>query len=1379
MSVHPTPPASTVGQRSRPVGFNDQTSYDPFFPSSPSDEHLVPIESSLSPSSYSYHSQSPPQACITSGGGPQIAALNTNAYDTLQIPSQSTLTNGFQSSQSSHTDVDHEAAGTAYDLLSPNAYMSDNGYNASSEYTATPDFGGTNGFYPEDDYGLLIDSNQNIDLNEHDYLTNGHLQQTYTYNENLQHSRNSRHSTGTATLSSHLMSPVLTNSAGPSSRHGTNSPPEGGKSIKSEGLERVPTTVLLHNANQGKMDPTFGVQITPTRTESSKGTSPDLSSGVPNIARAISPVIRVDGYSRGDSPARGATLLPQSGNKRNRAGSNASHLSVQQDDESEGEDGNDYFQDTQGSNEQIPARTGINPEQRTQISDAEIPNLKEQESADQVELKNIDVREWLDRSDDGNAEKPDARPQRPAPLSRRQRAKSAGAHVLSHENLESFEATIGDSHIPGPGLLINEESGDEDDDDEYEEDEKASIEDSPPPTTALGEFVNDIPGEAKPGVYDELPNQPLLYRAKLWQDPLHDSSDPGIKLQPDTANAAITRFQQRAGDIETLSRVATWGTRRLSESDLHSLFHNLSFNEKTQVQGQAKEKRERRGSFLQQLSGKLNRKRSNTNLKRQDSDKSTKSKEKPVQPSPLDHARKDSTTSQGSRRESLGVPQATQSGLKRMSSLGKRPPKSPRINTGSAIAAMTVQAGALGAGGSVSATATSSPTDWPKNKMRAPRNCSNINDLGQASSSTTDLGLVKMWSNHLGGPPLPTLAAPLKTEESLTVPGGDEDDDEDEGLEDHGVTMDLSIRSDLIVPTLEGFKANIRQLNPRLPPFMFDRIAREQLLRFKKLVDFKIKHAQALSLRKCASGKHCTELGGEPTYLPTKSNIKEPELRHTGFTVTGLGQSDEDANALAEGLVTPAQFPPGVPMPPVKRLPAEFECSLCFKVKKFHKPSDWSKHVHEDVQPFTCTFDTCAEPKSFKRKADWVRHENERHRQLEWWMCNMSDCSHKCYRKDNFVQHLVREHKLPEPKVKTMKSGKPAVRGPSSHKARSKLADDTEDFNDEIDQVWRLVEECRHETPKSPKDEACKFCGNICNSWKKLTVHLAKHMEQISMPVLGIVRQKEVTPETIISPIEQRITSQQPSMSPIAQSPFSQPGHPTSTSPYGMSVGAVNELPGAFTAFQSQTNYFGAMPSDNQSPHYQRASPNTYPPPGHSQQLAAGYNQNCGPNAYISNLNPYTASSPASQFTPVNNNRGYQQPQTPISDNTYSGGFRTPTSQPRTVAYDDGSGFQFGSQQQQAFSSPVEGGAYPISNPTPTSYPQQQTLPPTSYPMQQPIQTPSSYSAQPTSMDGQMPLPYQQMGHLGQTQSYGQANGVAPLYNQQQQQHPQAYGYGQ
>lgn len=181
-------------------------------------------------------------------------------------------------------------------------------------------------------------------------------------------------------------------------------------------------------------------------------------------------------------------------------------------------------------------------------------------------------------------------------------------------------------------------------------------------------------------------------------------------------------------------------------------------------------------------------------------------------------------------------------------------------------------------------------------------------------------------------------------------------------------------------------------------------------------------------------------------------------------------------------------------------MPQQFECQICFISRKFVKPSDWTKHVHEDVQPFTCTWDRCRDPKMFKRKADWVRHENEGHRHLEWWTCDVEDCRHTCYRRDNFLQHLVREHKFAEPKIKT----KAAIK-------KSGGADPT----------WQKVEKCHVETPSRPQDEACRFCNKTFPTWKKLTVHLAKHMEHISLPVLRLVSARDLHEDTVISPVQE------------------------------------------------------------------------------------------------------------------------------------------------------------------------------------------------------------------------------------------------------------------
>lgn len=1337
--------STTPSDRHQPrvAGFNEQAHYDPFFPSSEDDEQLAQFAATeLSPNPQAHQaslSPAPSRASIAAPASPlntyresrgaSHSPFPTDGFHDPTDPAQ-TLHNPFNSNES-------------YGFLSPNAHFSDNGYIGSSEHTGSPDYG--DGFYPSlgNDFGLGLDAGYPTDLpDDTDFRDREISDPVSAGTRKSQDTIHTKTSIGTATLSSHLMSPILTDSASPGSPDGQESPTVDGRDVEQEAA----TNARLNSGDYTGMDFIDGhmQQTTPALTSSSKGTrssknsSPDRSIR-PHIARAPSPNIRIQSYTRGDSPARGVPLV-RAGSKRSRT---SSHLAVEQDSD-DMEDGLDS--DSTGAHEgmvDISNRGGLDPQDRLQVSGSEVPNFKDQEENAEAALKNADVEDWLSRSEvssdvNGEASLP-PKPLELVTFGKRQRAKSTG-DSLSKANLESLRtarAPPPDFNIPGPGVLINEDSGEEDE--ELSDNDNDIDDDRPesPPATMEAMANGTLPGAGYSLPQQQSPEPPPLYRAKLWANPLYDSTDPGVKVQPTTSNEAIYKYEQRSRDMETMSRAATWGTRRMSDSDLAGIFHRLSFSSRADLGDAAdKDKASKRSTFLEQAAARLRPKRSGSVLKRKESETP-----RPVtRPTTLEHSKNDSSGS-------LGLP----SPIQRMSSLGKRA-KSPRINTGSAVAALTSSIATLGAGTNrpVSATATSPPTTpWTsaKNIIRRSRSRSDINGNTSPSHKLTEL-----WTKQ-GGPPMPTLATPAKEEtKSIQAEHSEEaEDEEEEAVDDKGVTIDLSIRADPIIPNLDGFKSHVQQLNPRLPAFMAERISQEQLRRYKKLVEFKVKHAQAIKIGKCSSGKHCPVLGGEPTYLPSKANGKEPEQSHTGFSIAGIAQSDDEANALAEGIVTPAQFPAGVPMPPVKRLPAEFECSLCFKVKKFHKPSDWSKHVHEDVQPFTCTFGNCAEPKSFKRKADWVRHENERHRQLEWWLCNYNDCNHKCYRKDNFVQHLVREHKLPEPKFKTAKASKPAVRGPSAQKARRQMEEQNEELPEEVDQVWRLVEICRHETQKNPKDEPCKFCGNICNSWKKLTVHLAKHMEQISMPVLAIVEKKDVTPETIISPIEQR-TAQQPSQSPSLQTHFSQ--GPSAVSHYGM-PGAT--MQNNYTPMQSPGAYYNLNMAQNPTmAGYQRGGA-TYPPQMPASATSSSFPARTSGMQYNTAAYPsYDAPSNGS-FVSVNDPRAFTQSQSP--DVIYNGMHTASTSQPHSAPYAPYA--QAGPyqppntyQQQPGFHQQPQ---HQFSN----------TLEPSNYAFAGSPRVPSFSQGAPTSA----PMPYNPAGEMSYSQT---PNGTGALYHGTQ---GQGYGF--
>jgi hypothetical protein len=89
-----------------------------------------------------------------------------------------------------------------------------------------------------------------------------------------------------------------------------------------------------------------------------------------------------------------------------------------------------------------------------------------------------------------------------------------------------------------------------------------------------------------------------------------------------------------------------------------------------------------------------------------------------------------------------------------------------------------------------------------------------------------------------------------------------------------------------------------------------------------------------------------------------------------------------------------------------------------------------------------------------------------------------------------------------------------------------------------MDPTWQKVEQCHKETTEHPSQEACRFCGKSFPTWKKLTVHLAKHMEQISLPILKLVARKELEADTIISPVQEPPPRSFPAQFPVKNESF-------------------------------------------------------------------------------------------------------------------------------------------------------------------------------------------------------------------------------------------------
>lgn len=838
-----------------------------------------------------------------------------------------------------------------------------------------------------------------------------------------------------------------------------------------------------------------------------------------------SPVVKISSYSRGDSPSRENDMLSP---KPRRRSISSTHLAPEnhESDESEGEDGGDEIVHAQGDARDSPTPPtrravdgswirnsttglgGVDPSART----AEyVPNLREMTEQREIQEKNAVVERWLSVSE-ANSEAEDNnlfgfQTQKKWRLTRRRRSRSTGSAV-PRDKLNFSQPLFDDSTIPGPGALIDEKSEVEDDEDEDDTQSCDSSLPRSPGNLETNSVQNSEDGYFPPmdslSINNDEPLPRQFIRARPWKDPPRYSAFGDMKEQPNTSNAAIFRFLRRADNIETASRRATWGTREVTEVDVESILGNNSRFDLMRISDDGVKERFFRRTSIFEHASKLLPKRSHSGAKRKHSISTQ-------QPQPSEES-----IETGKSSPSSILPQRKPSFTRR----SKLP-----THTGGALLEMGRQIASVGVGTPVEVQPSKPSGPWsslmrrsrsrsdvPKG-LRSPTSGKSVQNM-IASGGPSAPTAISPTQDQISGAAVHTRKPPLNNEDDADDNEHENDDDDEEMGDENGVVMDFPVRADLIVPTLEGFKTHVRQLNPRLQPALVERIGQEQLRRYKKLVENKLKHAQAVSRTSCTSGKHCFAQGGNATILPPKTSPKEQEMSYGQFKITTMVASNDDANTGSDGSVTPAMFPPGVPLPPVKRLPAEFECPLCFKVRKFQKPSDWTKHVHEDIQPFTCTFPECPDPKSFKRKADWVRHENERHRHLEWWACSIPDCSHVCHRRDNFVQHLVREHKLPD-----QPRGK-GVKGRGAKAGKSVPLDDIP-YSQDAEKVAELVESCRHVTNKQPTDEACKFCGNVCNSWKKLTVHLAKHMEQIALPLLSLVEQRTVSANMAVSPVDE------------------------------------------------------------------------------------------------------------------------------------------------------------------------------------------------------------------------------------------------------------------
>lgn len=385
-----------------------------------------------------------------------------------------------------------------------------------------------------------------------------------------------------------------------------------------------------------------------------------------------------------------------------------------------------------------------------------------------------------------------------------------------------------------------------------------------------------------------------------------------------TSNFAMEQYRKAADNFSMLSRRATWGTtRRMSDADIEggrreNLLKRLSI--KKEAEGGEKKP----GLFNRAvaLARKTSQSSTANKLKRNRSDAG-------ISPgSPLASHQRNSSTSL--------VPPSAPSSERRRS----RSPAAPRLETniGDLLMPSYHPYHSRRASASNISPTSSIVGDFVRQMRSRSRSKSDSNRGG---------GIAAQWQRE-GGPPVVT-PSPRDDGGPATVSAqGDSDAEGDDDYEEElrggengdNLAPNLHLK---IEPTIDGFRQNILVLNPNIKSYLVDRFAHQQSARYKGLLKKRIDHETAWQNGECSSGpKFCLNMGGQAYSLVPKTKGRNARVANN---------IDDGSDSNPENKLGPENFPAGIPMPPTDRFPAELECPYCFVVKKFQKPSDWTKHI--------------------------------------------------------------------------------------------------------------------------------------------------------------------------------------------------------------------------------------------------------------------------------------------------------------------------------------------------------------------------------------------------------------------------------------------------
>lgn len=619
-----------------------------------------------------------------------------------------------------------------------------------------------------------------------------------------------------------------------------------------------------------------------------------------------------------------------------------------------------------GGGEQLTIKRGEDGEwsggfDPTMRFSGELPfNLKELSIQQALDIKKAEIEGWLERNADASVKNPRGRTGSGSggsgglkvKVPKRIRAKSFSDLRTSRRGLLGSDpvapAAPAAPVAPGEssagnvaGVVVIDVDGDIDSSDEdssvassfnegslddvLDDDESMSTSEAPPTAEELKKAQLEAEEEERRRLENDpayFPKPNEFYSAHPWNDTASSvlrGARIAMKNQPHTANAAMMRFQKYAENIETASRVATFGSqasrgRRLSAGDADKtlvetgLLKRLSFG-KDKDKDKDKESGHQRRPSIWGNKVKNSLKRGFSNAGDKDKGKggdgsNNNEKSDLADTDASGRKRGDSTASSITSGISFGPPKSTKSWTK----IGGLSLDTSVTSVPNAFAQMAgISAGVGKSSGHTSKPTSPSP---PERKptglgigmgdvmqaLRRPRSKSELVTGSKPKPGKQTFGIVGLLGQY-GGPPALPIKSPVGSGSSagsklrtsftfgedsrqrgledakqnlLSPPDphrhdGYDDDDDDMGEHEAlpaaasgGLASGTRLPKLDITPNAEGFAGHVKEKTPNLQPKLVERIVYEQGKRYKKLVDHRQKHLAAIkNSGKCANGANC------------------------------------------------------------------------------------------------------------------------------------------------------------------------------------------------------------------------------------------------------------------------------------------------------------------------------------------------------------------------------------------------------------------------------------------------------------------------------------------------------------------------------------------